>query len=132
MMYELNGSLCEINTCEAERESFTSLHALMRVMQRFDLNEKKSLQLIQRAWKNGNLIDELSMNHQRSYVERHMTLMSDGWTQMRVYRGFLFIFSSTAKLITAYPLPQSFYGRPKRCSHNIRKTPLNASAAMYF
>lgn len=126
MTFELEGNLYEINTCEADRESFTSLHALMRVMQRLGLNEQKSLRLIRNAWEKGSQARDLPMRWQREFVENHRMLMDNGWTQLRVYQDHLFIFSATEKLITAYPLPDWFYknrhyAQDKQHIRNLRK-----------
>lgn len=126
MTFELDGNFYEINTCEADRESFTSLHALMRVMQRRDINEQKALRLIRNAWDKGSCVAELPMRRQREYVENHRMLMNDGWTQLRVYQDYLFIFSATEKLITAYPLPDRFnkhrhFAQDKQHIRNLRK-----------
>lgn len=126
MTIELEGNMYEINTCEAEREAFTSLHALMRVMQRCELNEKKSLRLIKNAWEKGRRVAELPMRWQREYVENHRMELHNGWTKLRVYQNYLFIFSATEKLITAYPLPDRFdknrhFAQDKQHIRNLRK-----------
>ena len=126
MTFQLEGNLYEINTCEADRQSFTSLHALMRVMQRRDLNEQKSLRLIKNAWEKGRHVADLPMRWQREYVENHRMEMYNGWTQLRVYQNYLFFFSATEKLITAYPLPDRFdknrhFAQDKQHIRNLRK-----------
>ena len=126
MTFELEGNLYEINTCQAERSDLTSLHALIRVMQRRDMNERKSLRLIKNAWEKGRHVTDLPMRWQREYVENHRMEMYNGWTQLRVYQDYLFIFSSTAKLITAYPLPDRFhktrhFAQDKQHIRNLRK-----------
>ncbi len=126
MTFELEGNLYEINTCEAERSAFTSLHALMRIMQRCELNEQKSLRLIKNAWEKGSRVEDLPMRWQREYAENHRMRMDNGWTQLRVYQDYLFIFSSSEKLITAYPLPNRFYknrhfAQNKQHIRNLRK-----------
>lgn len=126
MTFEMDGNLYKINTCEEERSAFTSLHALLRIMQRCDLNEQKSLRLIKNAWKKGSRVEELPLRWQREYAESHRMLMYNGWTQLRVYQDYLFIFSATEKLITAYPLPDRFYknrhfAQDKQHIRNLRK-----------
>lgn len=126
MTFELDGNLYQISTCEADRESFTSLHALMRVMQRRNLNEQQSLRLIKNAWAKGHHVADLPMRWQREYVEQHRMESRNGWTQLRVYQGCLFIFSATDKLITAYPLPDRFhkqrhFAQDKQHIRNLRK-----------
>lgn len=109
MTYELDNSFFEITSCEAERSALTSVHALARVMQRFDVTEKRALRIIKCARKNGRLMDDLPLSKQREYVKRHKILMDNGYSRLRVYRDFLFVFAPTEQLITAYALPKSFY-----------------------
>lgn len=111
MTYELDGYLFEISAYGEERTAVTSLHALARVMQRCNMNEAQALRLIERAWKNGSCIDTLPFRRQRDYVKSRRILMYNGYSQLRVYQNCLFIFAPTAKLITAYPLPDSFHKR---------------------
>ena len=117
MTYELDGRIYKITCCEAEHGADTSIHALVRVMQRFDVNEKRAMHIIRCAKKKGRTVEELPLCRQREYVERHDTLLFNGHPTFRVYQDFLFIFAPSEQLITAYELPGSFHKR-KRFDRN--------------
>ncbi len=104
----------------------TSLHALQRIMQRLDLNEQQAMRLMRKAWTKGVPAEQLPRRSQRDYVQRHLRMEYNGLCQLRVYQGYLFIFSAETILITVYALPKSLgksqqYDRHKEPVRNHRK-----------
>ncbi len=77
----------------------TTLHGLMRTMQRAELNESKALRMIRLAWERGRLLCDLPSSWQR-YYRRFDRPARHGPTQMRFYNGYLFIFNAYGELIT--------------------------------
>lgn len=124
MIWELDGMRFEVESCEEERCMLTSLHGLLRVMARFDVNEKRATKIIHRAWEKGKVTKELPLCHQREYMTRHKILMHNGYSDLRVYQNHLFVFAPSGKFITVYPLPKNFdkhkcYDRNKQPVRNF-------------
>ena len=113
MTYELDGRIYQITCCEAEHARDTSVHALVRVMQRFDVSEKRAMHIIRCAKRKGRQVSDLPQCRQRRYVERQDRPTFDGHPTYRVYQDFLFVFAPNEQLITAYELPGSFHKRRK-------------------
>lgn len=108
MKYEMNGHLKETHIDINILMNRTSKHGFVRTMERADTTEHQALRLIQNAWERGRSIEQLQFTRQRNYVSRHNSLLRDGYTNLRVYSSYLFIFSASGKLITMYPLPKNF------------------------
>ncbi len=108
MMYEMNGKLLESSIDSSDLMSCSSKHGFIRTMERADMNDHQALRLIQNAWARGKRIDELPLTRQKKYVSHYESLLPDGYTNLRVYGGYLFIFSAGGRLITMHPLPKTF------------------------
>ena len=108
MMYVMNGKLMESNYALADVKRVTSVHGLIRTMERTGCTDRQALRLIQNAWARGKSMDQLELKRQRRFLELRNSLLEDGYTNLRVYSGFLFIFSAAGCLITMYALPRSF------------------------
>lgn len=108
MKYEMNGKLLETAINASELMNCSSKHGFIRIMERADKNEHQALRLIQNAWSRGKSIDQLQLTKQKKYVSHYNSLMLDGYTNLRVYCGYLFIFSAAGRLITMHPLPKTF------------------------
>lgn len=118
MTLEINGAMHELKITMEERASATSLHGLTRVMERSGRNERQSMRMIRNAWSRGKQISQLPKTFQRRWTEYHNSIRLEGQTELRVYDGFLFIFSSEGILITMLNLPQNFFKRRKFDEHN--------------
>ena len=109
MTLEINGAMHELKVEMEERASATSLHGLTRVMERADRNERQAMRMIRNAWERGKQISQLPKSFQKRWMEYHNSIRIDGVTELRVYSGFLFIFSSGGILITMFNLPRNFF-----------------------
>ncbi len=126
MIYAQNGTRYDIRTTEQQRREITSLHGLIRVIDRANLNEKKSISMIRKAWERGLTADQMPRRSQREYILRHTGQTKDAQSELRVYQDMLFIFASSGMLITAYPLPKKLftvrhYDMHGRVVRNIKK-----------
>ena len=93
----------------AMRMGCTSLHGYLRTMERAKKSGRQAVRYIKNAWFRGKGIHELQTFEQRRYALRHNSLLADGYTNLRIYDGYLFIFSSGGTLITMHSLPQYFF-----------------------
>lgn len=108
MMYELNGKIMESCFDLAEVKRITSVHGLMRTMERADCNDRQALRFIRNARLRGKGMDDLEMKWQKRFLALRSSIQPDPGAELRVYCGYLFIFSSAGHLITMYELPHSF------------------------
>lgn len=108
MMYEMNGKMMESAFDLDEVKRITSVHGLIRTMERTERSDRQALRFIQNAWTRGKSMEQLETKWQKRFLAIRNSLLSDGYTNLRVYSGFLFIFSASGRLITMYPLPRSF------------------------
>jgi hypothetical protein len=93
----------------SERGKRTTLHGLVRVMQRAGKNEQQSMRMISNAWQRGKAITEMTHAKQRRWMEHHNSISLDGETILHVYCNYLFIFNSSGILITMLSLPRTFF-----------------------
>lgn len=108
MMYEMNDRLLDTAINESETTKCTSRHGFIRTMERADRKEQQALRLIRNAWTRGKTMDQLQLARQKRYVAHFNSLLYDGYTNLRIYCGYLFIFSAGGCLITMHPLPETF------------------------
>lgn len=108
MKCEMNGKTLEISVDKSDLMNCSSVHGLVRTMERADVNGKQALRFIQNAWLRGKCIDQLQWAKQKKYVAHYNSLLFDGYTNLRVYRDYLFIFSAGGQLITMHALPKNF------------------------
>ena len=108
MEHILDGKRYYVDLPTYENFGLTSLHGLVRTMQRMNATQQKALRLIRDAFYKGLEAVELPKRWQRDYIEKERMLMYNGYTKLRVFENSLFIFSGEDKLITMYKLPGDF------------------------
>lgn len=110
MIYEMDGRIFEtsINTDVDELHNYSTVHGFVRTMERADKTEQQAVRMIKNAWFRGKTIDQLPLVKQKDYVTKYNSLLLDGYTNLRVYCGYLFIFAANGRLITMHPLPRRF------------------------
>lgn len=108
MNYKMNGKLHESTIDAFELMNCSSKHGFVRTMERAGKNDHQALRLIQNAWTRGKSVDQLQLTKQKEYVSRYNSLTFDGYTNLRTYCGYLFIFSAGGRLITMHPLAKNF------------------------
>lgn len=124
--FEMDGKAYNCTVASSDIASCSTQHGFIRTMERADRSSEQTLRMIQNAWERGRTIDHAKMIWQRKYLERRNSLLIDGYTELRAYCGYLFIFSSDGQLITMYALPdnwekKSLYSQGKSRVRNIRK-----------
>lgn len=113
-----------------------SYHGMQRVKERLKVNQAAAGHIIKNAWEKGLSAMELPTKRQREYVEGQRRLLFNGWTRLKIYHGYLLIFSGEANLITSYRLPDWFYekqrfDRDKGHVRNLRKY-IRMNPGVYF
>ena len=109
MTYAIDGTNIEINTPVVLLKELTSVHGLLRVIERTGTSEAKALRMIRNAWIHGTDAEQLPQAWQRTRIARMASFKHDGPTVLRVYRDYLFIFSHSGVLITLLFLPGGFF-----------------------
>jgi len=137
MTLEIEGTMYDLNIPAEERRERTTLHGLVRVMQRAGKNERQSMRMICNAWQRGKLIDQMPNTRQRRWLEQHNSICLDGTTILHVYCDFLFIFNNSGILITMLSLPKTFfkkrqYDADNRPVRNAKQFARMGGAALAF
>jgi hypothetical protein len=83
-------------------------HALKRSKERggFGKSEKRIMKMAERAYAKGMGYDSAA-GRLKVYMKEKMLKHGNGYA-LKVYGGYMFIFSSDEKLITMYPVPGKY------------------------
>ena len=83
-----------------------SKHALDRIKERLDLNEKDIKTFVESAWNKGKTIRKFKGDI-KEFILKKMGSMTNGKYRIVIYKEILFVFTAQKpKLITAYEIPE--------------------------
>ena len=96
----------KVNLPMDEIYKYSTLHGLLRTMERMKMNDQQALRFIKNAWERGTAT--ASVVWQRDYLDQRDGRFEEGATEFRMYCGQLCIFTPNGEMVTMYPLPADF------------------------